>query len=114
MSEEQYVDMEGMTVWIAEHTDLPRTAVGAALMLEMDYMQAVGIMTDPGWKSLGYYPAGPKEHSLELDCDRLAQDAERLFGISAETALAVYEAESSFLEMRGLLTREDNPDSLSK
>ena len=114
MSEEQYVDMEGMTVWIAEHTDLPRATVGAALMLEMDYMQAVGIMNDPEWKSLGYYPAGPEEHSLELDCDRLAQDAERLLGISAETASVVYEAESAFLEMRGLLTRGDNPDSLSK
>ena len=114
MSEEQYVDMEGMTVWIAEHTDLPRATVGAALMLEMDYMQAVGIMNDPEWKSLGYYPAGPEEHSLELDCDRLAQDAERLLGVSAETASVVYEAESAFLEMRGLLTRGDNPDSLSK
>ena len=83
-------------------------------MLQMDYMHAVGIINDPGWKSLGYYPAGPEEHSLKLDCDRLAQDAERLFGISAETALAVYDAESSFLEMRGLLTRGDNPDGLSK
>ena len=114
MSEEQYVDMEGMTAWIAEHTDLPRATVGAVLMLEMDYMEAVGITNDTGWKSLGYYSAGSEEDSLELDCDRLAQDAERLLGISADTASVVYEAESAFLEMRGLLTRGDNPDSLSK
>lgn len=108
MSEEQYVDMEGMTAWIAEHTDLPRLTVGAVLMLEMDYMQAVGITSDLGWKSLGYYSADPKEDSLEIDCDRLARDAERLLGIPAETASAVYEAESAFLEMRGLLTRGDS------
>ncbi len=108
-----YIDAEGQTAWIAEHADLPQATVAAVLELEFEYMIAVGIVDVPGHEFHYYRPDELSDAPPEVDCDRLAQDAELILGIPTETANKVFDTESQFLQMRGLVDGPDPPDDAS-
>jgi len=95
--------MGGQIAWIAEHTDIPRGTVAAVLELEFDYMVSVGIIDEPRYELSYYSPTKIRGAPNVVDTDLLARDAERFLGIPTETASKVFDAESEFLQMRGLI-----------
>ncbi|MDQ3660160.1 MAG: YbjN domain-containing protein [Actinomycetota bacterium] len=99
----QTVDQEGLIAWISEQTEILATVVAPVLELEFEYLVGVGIVEDPGYEFRYYSPERLAGKSKVVDTESLAQDAERMLGILTETAEAVYEAETRFLKMRGII-----------
>jgi hypothetical protein len=97
------INGEGQTLWIAEQLDLPAGVVEAALDLEFEYMVGVGIVDIPDYEFEIYSREELGGASDVVDIDRLASDAEERLGIMREIAAPIFEKETEFLEMRGLI-----------
>lgn len=77
--------------------------VGAVLDLGFEYMIGVGIVDLPDHEFEVYTRDELRGASQVVDCDQLAVDAEERLGIMSEVATRIFEKESEFLEMRGLI-----------
>ena len=101
----QTVDQEGLIAWISEQTEIPSTVVAPVLEeLEFEYLVGVGIVEDPGYEFRYYSPERLAGKSKIVDTQKLVQDAEQMLGTATETAEAIYEAETRFLKMRGIIS----------
>jgi hypothetical protein len=102
-----YFTHELQVAWIAEHGDLPLDLVDKVLMVEWEYMVATGIAEKPDdapdWEFLYYQPGELDGAPATIDCDRIAQDAERLAGVPVRVADKILDVEFEFLELRGLV-----------
>lgn len=100
----QVVDSDGLAAWVSEHTDLPRDVADQVLGLEFEYMVGLGIIDEPGFDFRYYSRDDFVSESSYVDTDQIAQDAHRFLEIDVEVALQIFEAETEFLKMRGLMS----------
>lgn len=100
----QVVDTDGQAAWVSEHTDLPLDVVEQVLGLEFEYMVGVGVVDDPTFDFRFYSRDDFKGTSRMVDTDQIAQDAQRLLNVDPDIAKRIFESESEFLRMRGLIS----------
>ena len=109
-----YVADEDLLAWITERVDVDSATARIVLAVEFEHMVGAGILSHdcPSWAGFGCDHFVPEWHSREqlgaiggqaiVDPARVAIDVEALTGISADLAIAVFEAEIKYLAYRGL------------
>lgn len=100
----QVVDTDGQAAWVSEHTDLPLGVVEQVLELEFEYMVGVGVVDDPAFDFRFYSRDDFKGTSRMVDTEQIAQDAQRLLNVDPDVAKRIFDSESEFLRMRGLIS----------
>ena len=101
----QMIDSDVMSAWIAAETTIPFADVRRIIQVEEEYQDGVGVTSPPRATPYVFYrPAdfGGLTAEDAGDLDRIANDAHRFLGVPADVAREVLDAETRYLELRGV------------
>ncbi len=101
------IETSELVGWVSGRTGVDIETVVALIALEEEYQIALGIMDAPDQMEYRYYdPAVLEGRPLAIDPVALALDANRFLGVPVEIAERVFNAETDYLRVKGLV--DDN------
>ncbi len=99
----QFIDTDAQNAFIVEQTWFDLLLVETAMSFEHEYMYALGLIDGPEPPWLWYDPEEFLGHPRHVDIGEICQHMAERLDIPNETSSAIFEAELSYLQLRGVV-----------